>query len=163
MTVETGKVTGRRVLRFESFDELLAECERLARLEEQGKLRMLGNWSLAQIFEHLARGKEASIDGPPFRVPWYIRFVGPWLKTRFLTRGVPAGFKLPAKELPRFAPANTVETEAALERLRLAVQRLLNESQRVPHGVLGRLTAQEWNTLHLRHSEMHLSFALPVE
>ncbi|MFN5799079.1 MAG: DUF1569 domain-containing protein [Planctomyces sp.] len=32
---------------------------------------------------------------------------------------------------------------------------------RAPHPGFGRMTHQEWLLLHLRHSEMHLSFAIP--
>jgi hypothetical protein len=30
------------------------------------------------------------------------------------------------------------------------------------HPVLGKLTHEEWTQLHLRHAELHLSFAVPV-
>ena len=37
--VDTGKVAGRRMLRFESIDQAMAEVERLAETERAGRLR----------------------------------------------------------------------------------------------------------------------------
>lgn len=60
MTVNTKKVSGRRELRFNSFNDLLAEAERLC----AGEVKMLGNWTLAQMFEHIASGvnSDAAVD-----------------------------------------------------------------------------------------------------
>ncbi len=88
--VDTKKVA-RRTLHFNSLDEVLAEAERLV----AGSPRMLGNWSLGQTLVHLARGLDMAVEPAPFRAPWYVRLVGPWLKTRFLTKPMSAGFKLP--------------------------------------------------------------------
>ena len=46
--VNTGKVADRRVLRFESIDQVLAEVDRLAAAERAGRLRRLGDWTLGQ-------------------------------------------------------------------------------------------------------------------
>ena len=60
--VNTKTVTGRRELRYDNYDELLADAERLAGKE----VRTLGNWSYGQILRHLARSIDAMIDGAPF-------------------------------------------------------------------------------------------------
>jgi hypothetical protein len=41
MTIDTGKVTGRREVRYANFDEVRADAEQLA----AGPVRMLGNWT----------------------------------------------------------------------------------------------------------------------
>ena len=71
--VETVSVPGRRTLRFQSYDDILAD----ARAMNAQPTRYLGNWSLGQICEHLAKAIEYEIDGAPFAVPWYLRLVGP--------------------------------------------------------------------------------------
>jgi hypothetical protein len=51
MAVETKKVTGRRDISYSSYDELLADAQSVAASDN---VKMVGNWSLAQIFQHLA-------------------------------------------------------------------------------------------------------------
>jgi hypothetical protein len=50
MAVSAKKATGRRKLRFESYDDILADIDRLA----VSPVRCLGNWSLGQICRQLA-------------------------------------------------------------------------------------------------------------
>ncbi len=60
-TINTKQVTGRRVVRYESFDEILADAERLAVVPT----RTLGNWSIGQIFSHLAKSSDVLIVARP--------------------------------------------------------------------------------------------------
>jgi FPC/CPF motif-containing protein YcgG len=58
-----------------------------------------------------------------------------------------------------FQPAGQMsDINDALQRLRNAVARLQNERMTAKHPVLGQLNHDEWNQLHLRHAELHLSF-----
>ncbi|MFO0951857.1 MAG: DUF1569 domain-containing protein [Isosphaeraceae bacterium] len=76
MAVNTKSVAGRRTLRFETLDDILAELDRL-----EGKpLKVLGNWSVGQILAHLAIPMNGAIDGVKFPVPWYFRAVAKLLK-----------------------------------------------------------------------------------
>jgi len=50
------------------------------------------------------------------------------------------------------------ETQAALEHLKKSVARLQQETHREPSPFLGPLNLEEWNKLHCRHSELHMSF-----
>jgi hypothetical protein len=43
--VNTAKVAGPRLLRFESIDQALAEVERIVEAERAGRLKRLGNWT----------------------------------------------------------------------------------------------------------------------
>ena len=158
MTINTKQVEGRRTVHYENFDDLLADVNQLT----AGKVRTLGNWSLGQILSHLAKAFEYSIDGFPFLMPAPMRFVfGLVMKRRFLNRTLPSGFQLPKKASDLIpAEIDPVEASALLTK---AIDRLKNEQQRSPNPALGRLTIDEWNALHLRHAEMHLSFALPVK
>lgn len=64
VAVKTSKVIGRRCLRFESLDAVLADAEQLAAVES----KQLGNWTLGQILMHwaLRRGIPAGIRPPAF-------------------------------------------------------------------------------------------------
>lgn len=159
MSVNTKKVVGRRKLHFDSLDEIAAEAKRLASQDVQ----LLGNWSLGQIFSHLAISMNRTIDGTDFRPSLFIRMLGPLMKNRFLKRGVPSGFKMPAKMAADFGPADDATVAAALEELCDAIERFKTDSRRVPHPAFGKMTDQEWYQLHLRHAEMHLGFVVPAD
>ena len=154
MTINTKNVQGRRELKFQSLDEVIAEAEKLV---NSPQTRLLGNKSLDQILNHLAIATEGSIDGTAIKAPWFIRLVGPFLKGRLLKHKMPAGFKLPARFEDGYFPKSASPNDA-LQRLRNAVARLQNERMTAKHPVLGQLNHDEWNQLHLRHSELHLSF-----
>jgi len=157
MTVETKKVEGRRTVHYDTFDDLLADAERLGSCE----VKTLGNWSLGQIQKHLATAFECSIDGFPSNLPAPVRLIFRLaMKKRFLTRPLPAGFQLP-KKAGALIPGETTAADG-LSKLRGAIERLGAESNREPNPALGPLTIVEWNELHLRHAEMHMSFVVPV-
>lgn len=158
MAVDVKTVQGRRTLRFHTLDEVVADAERLvAGLGTQ----TIGNWPVSQLLTHLALAIHGSIDGIAFRAPWYVRLLAPFLKGRLLRKGLRPGFRLPgAAEAVAFPPAPS--PEAALETLRRAVARTHAEAMTARHPVLGPLTHDEWQQFHLRHAEMHLSFAVPA-
>ncbi|MEX2025870.1 MAG: DUF1569 domain-containing protein [Pirellulaceae bacterium] len=156
MPVATARVVGRRVLRFASLDEVLAEAERLAIAP---RVTMLGNWTLGQTLGHLAAAMQYSVDGANFRRPWYLGVIGPFLK-HLVLRKMPAGFRLP-EEVERIGvPTTSLTPGEGLARLREGVDRLSREPTRAAHFVFGRLTPQEWTAFHCRHAELHLSFAV---
>jgi hypothetical protein len=158
--IDTGKVAGRRQLHFNSLDDILADVERLANSRE---IRTLGNMSSGQILEHLATTMNKSIDGYQFGLPTPVRVVFRlFMKNKFLTKPMPAGFKLPVKAQAELVPGSTSQ-EAGLQDIRRAIKRLQTEPNRAPSPVLGPLTRDEWNQIHCRHSELHLSFLVPVD
>jgi hypothetical protein len=156
MTVETTKAQRRRDLHFSSYDELLAEARALA----SQPTRQLGNWSLGQICEHLAKAMDMAIDGPPYKPSWPLRVLGPFVKKRVITRGMSPGFKLP-KNAGTLIP-QPAETAAGIAALETAIARLERTPQRLPHFVFGPMTREEWDQLHFRHAELHLSFIVPA-
>jgi hypothetical protein len=158
-TINTAKVANRRQLHFNSVDEILADVEQLAK----GKIRTLGNWTPAQILTHLATHMDKSIDGFKGRPPWFIRLVGRWyFKNRFLNKGMPPGFQLPANAAKEFIADPGVRFEESLAGFRRAVERQKTETKRVPSPFLGPMTLEDWNRLHCRHAELHLSFLTPA-
>src|SRR5207244_91073 len=61
--VDTAKIADRRVLRFDSLDQMLAEVDRLVDAERIGRLKRLGNWTLGQTLGHLATWMEFGYTG----------------------------------------------------------------------------------------------------
>ncbi len=158
--IDTGKVTGRRKLHFNTIEDIRADVEGLANSRD---VRALGNLSPGQNLEHLATTFNKSIDGYQTQLPSPVRLVfRVLLKNKFLNQPMTAGFKLPAKAQAELVPGAT-PLEQGLNDIRRALGRLDLESQRAPSPVLGPLTRDEWNQLHCRHAELHLSFLVPVD
>ena len=156
MPVNTKQVATRRPLRYQTLADLLSDAEHLANTE----VEMVGNWSLAQVFDHLTKTMNASIDGFPFQGSLPMRvFLRLFMKKRFLTRSLPAGFQIPEQASP-LAPTAT-STDESMSALRLVIGRLRQESKRALHPFLGVLSRDEWTEFHLRHAELHMSFAVP--
>lgn len=150
MRVNTKRVVGRRLVRYDSLADLLDDAKRLSQVE----VRSLGNWSPGQVYEHLARSLDASIDGMDFSLPAPARWLMTLLmKKKFLKEKLPPGFKSSAA----FVPSETT-TEAGLVSLERAVLRQQQESSRAPHPAFGRIGRDGWTEFHLRHAEMHMSF-----
>jgi hypothetical protein len=159
-TINTARVSERRLLHFNTLDDIAADVDRLAGARD---IRALGNWSAGQVFNHLATVMNKSIDGFAHRPPALIRFVIRLLfKRRMLARTMPAGFKLPTKAAAELV-SPPISLEDGLAQIRKGFERLRRESQRAPHPVLGTLIREEWDQLHCRHSELHLSFLQAVE
>ncbi|HEX4128814.1 MAG TPA: DUF1569 domain-containing protein [Pirellulales bacterium] len=147
----------RRELRYANFDELLADAERSA----AGPVQALGNWTPGQIFEHLARSMNRSIDGFEGQAPWIVRWVArTFMKRRLLAGPMKPGFRLPPAAAAVLVPGSTDCTDG-LAALRQAVARLKTETHRAPSPFLGPLTREESDRLHLNHAALHMSFLVP--
>jgi hypothetical protein len=155
--VNTAKVSGRRELHFTKIGEIQADAERLA----SAPVRQLGNWQLGYALAHLAGAMKMSLDGASFRVPIYVRMIAPLFKKKLLRGPMKPGFKLPENASQELMPSGPVSTQEGLDDLRKTIDRLNRESQRHPSPVFGQMTRQEWDQLHLRHAELHLSFFVP--
>jgi hypothetical protein len=157
MAVDTRKVTNRRQLHFARVADILADVERL----NQGPIKPLGNWSGGQILKHLSVVMNGSIDGIHVRANWFIRLLVRMMKKRVLTKGMSPGFRLTGRSAEALVPP-PVSWEEGLQEFRRAVQRLQSETKREPSPFLGFLTREEWDQLHCRHAELHLSFLTPA-
>lgn len=156
MTVATKSVEGRRTVHYESLDDLLADAERLA----GGEVRMLGNWTLGQVLGHLAAALDASIDGFPGKMPWPIRIIAKLFMRKMLLQGpLKPGFKLPPQAEAKMVPQEMSVAEG-LSKLREAIERQGRETNRARHLALGNITREQWTQAHLRHAELHMSFAV---
>ncbi|WP_298867271.1 DUF1569 domain-containing protein [uncultured Gimesia sp.] len=148
------KTANRRTLSYASLQEVVEDARRLTEAEAP----TTGGWTKGQIFEHLARTMDSSLDGFAFTFPWPIRIMGQYFfKPRIFKNGMSPGFKLKGASKQALAPDPLADREA-LEHLTKSIQRLEAEPQRAFSPVFGQMTCEEWDKLHRRHSELHMSF-----
>jgi hypothetical protein len=157
MPVDTVKVHDRRKLDYASFEEMLADADRLA----SGPVKVLGNWSAGQIFRHLALAYNGSIDGFTMTFPWPLRMMARVFKKKLINGSMPPGFNLPSEGAKAIAPGETTTAEGLAD-LHSAVARLERESHRAKHPMFGDLSKEQWNTIHLNHASLHMSFLVPL-
>ena len=158
--VDTGKVVGRRTLRFETIDEMMADVDRLAEAERAGRLKRIGNWAPGQIFGHLAGWAEFGYTGSPLNPPFFIKWILRLRKQKFLWQPMPAGVKIPGVKGGTLV-TEPMSTDEGLARLRRVMERLKKEPPTHSHNVFGQLTHEESIAINLRHAELHLSFLVP--
>lgn len=158
--VNTGTVAGRRTLRFESLDEMLADVDRLAEAERAGRLKRLGNWTLGQALGHIAGWMDYGFTGFPLKAPFFVRWIVRLRKRQYLYGSMPAGVRIPRVEGGTRA-TEPLSLDEGLARLRRVSERLQKEAPTVPSPVFGPLTHAESIALNLRHAELHLGFFVP--
>jgi uncharacterized protein DUF1569 len=156
MPNDTSKVQGRRKVQYSSLRDVLADAERMSK----GPVEALGNWSAGQIFLHLAKSLNTSIDGSDAKPSWFFRLMARMMKKRILRGPMPPGFKLPPAAAQVLVPGPT-STDEGLAALRAAIARQEREPKRAPSPFLGRLSHEEWTQLHLNHAALHMSFLVP--
>jgi hypothetical protein len=157
--LNTAKVFDRRKLRFETIGELRAEVDRVVGAERAGTLSLVGNWTVGQIFGHLAAWINYSYDGYPLKPPpWFIRIILRWQVKKYLKHGMPAGVRIPRVENGTLA-TEPLDTDEGAKRLRAALVRLASdEPARYDSPAFGPMSHADRIQLNLRHAELHLSF-----
>lgn len=160
--IDTRTVTGRRTLRFSSWDEVIAETHRLSASARAGTLKSVGNWSLAEMFDHLANLLAVATGDLRFTAPWPVRVLGRTIGRRLLLgRDLRPGMALRGAAA-RLLPAEGVTLDAAEARLLGLLGRVrAGERLTAPSPLLGPLTHEEWTDLQLRHFGHHYSFVRP--
>ena len=151
--------TDRRDVNYASLDDFRADIETLA----AGPVSTVGNWSFGQILTHLARTMNSSIDGFPFKMAWPIRtLLSIFFKRSILHKKMSSGYKLP-KRGRSLLPEDPISDEEGVRAALAAIERVVNETPTAEHPFMGRMTPGEWKLLHLRHAELHMSFARPAD
>lgn len=170
----------RRSLDLATLDDLAREADRIehaARAEGEG-LRVTGNWSAGQIMIHVARLIERSMDGfgalpiSEHPIPTGLRAIAAKAqragdvaaeraaRERMLAASwQPCG---PSPALPgEIDPPVQAWTPDGAAHLRVVLGRIrAKHPMDKPSPTLGRLSADEWLAIHLRHAELHLSFII---
>jgi hypothetical protein len=158
--VDTGKVAGRRILRFESIDQMMADVDRLVEAERAGRLERLGNWTLGQTLAHLSAWGEYSYTGIPMKTPFFIKWILRMGKQKFIHEPMRAGVKIPGVEGGTLA-TEPVPLEVALERMQRVMEKLKSQAPTIVHSIFGQLSHDEWIAINLRHGELHLGYQVP--
>jgi hypothetical protein len=159
-TVVDLKNVQRRSLKLNSLADLDAELARIEQAHRQGRLQRLGNWTPGQILGHLAAWLEFGWRGypPVLNPPLPIRVLLRLTKRRFLSRPLPAGFRIPKVEGGTVG-TEPLEFDEGMARLRQALERLRRgEAPPHPSPVFGTMSHAEAVQANLRHSELHLSY-----
>ena len=142
-------------LKFDDLNDLLEHIKRLS----ADKHHTRGQWTIAQIFFHLAAAFEGSVNGLPAGYSMPARVIARrfrWLITRYR---FPPWMPIPSSIKEALEPPATADFCHEKQRLVLAIESFQNYTDdHPPHPVLGRLTHIEWIGFHLRHCEHHLLF-----
>jgi hypothetical protein len=146
---------GRRTLRFNSLDEVMADVDLLLRGNST-----VGNWTLAQICRHLATVMRRVVDLPASTPSDPSQWVSEKEKRAVLESGrLEEGIPTPAILLPD----KELNERAEAEGLRAAIAHYKASSGPViPHRIFGPLSKSEWDRLQCVHCAHHLSFAIPA-
>jgi len=148
----------RRPLDFQDLGQVIGDVQDLRR---RGYTRA-GNWTLAQVADHLAIFFRGSLEGFSRRMPWIVRaLVGkPILGLILRKRRMRAGVQVPQV----FLPGDPRDDEVAVEQLVGLIERFRNHTGPLqPSPLFCHLTRQQWTDLHLIHAAHHLSFLLPAD
>jgi hypothetical protein len=142
--VDTGKVAGRRSLRFESTDQVMAEVDRLVEAEHAGRLKRLGNWTLGQALGHLSVWGRVQLHGRAHQGPVLPQMDAAAAET----------------EISECADAGRREDSGRRGRNvgDRAMDRLKSEAPTALNVIFGPLSHEEWIAINLRHAELHLGF-----
>ncbi len=156
--VDTAKVQERRSLTFSSMQEILDDVEYLASGDPPAST---GNWTPAQIMQHLTIVINCSIDGfPAPKVSLPMRLIGRLMRKKALNNPLSPGIRFP-KNLQYLEPRTKLTWEEAVDDFRAAMARLdtLTMTHRSP--IFGKLSHDQWVQLHCRHAELHFGFIHP--
>ena len=146
-------------LRFADLSDAKADVRAL---REQG-YELTGNWSLAQILDHLNKALAMTFDGADFGPPAVVRPIIRMIMMPMVRRGAP--IKMRAKAPGPVKPKSVDqldEDECAQRFYELADRLLAADAQFVhPHPMMGKLNRQQWLDMQTWHCAHHLSFAVP--
>lgn len=153
------KIVPFHVVKLATFDDMLAEVDRLIASERAGTLEPTGNWTLGQTLGHLAGWMSYPYDGypPDLRPPWFVKLVLRGKKNKFFTAGMPRGVRIPKIE-GGTKSTEPLSTEEGAARLRKAAARMKAHAPTIPNPIFGPLTHEEWIGMNLRHAELHLGY-----
>jgi len=159
-SIDTATLSDRRILHFTSIDDCLDEANRLAASYRRGACNQLGNWTLGQVFGHLATWAEFAYSPCPIKAPWIVRFMMGFQKNKFLHGPMKPGIRIPKVEHGTLG-TEAMEMEEGLTRFRKAFERLKRETPTCPSPVFGLFTRLEAQAMNERHAELHFGFFIP--
>ena len=145
-----------RVLRFDTLDQVLADAKKIA---EHPDAPTRGNWSASQNIWHVARYLQASVEGYPFQVPWWMKLVGPLMKKSMTTKAMSSGYNAPKAVAIEMEPQNIDPALTAMGPALALLEEWVGKAKDqgfIPRNpAFGPMTTEQWVGLHCRHAEMH--------
>ena len=158
-SVETLK---RRQLDFHSFDEVLADIDKL----RTGGYDMAGKWDLAQCCGHLSTWMNFAVDGVP-KAPLPIRMML-WMlrhtvgKKKLWSVITTRKMKTGAPTFNQTVPTAGGDADGAVQGLKQSIERFRGHAGEYrPSPLFGQLTREQAAQLQLVHCGHHLSFLVP--
>ena len=162
MTVNT-KTAERRKLQFGSLDDILADAEAVT-AGGTADPPVTGNWTAAQNIHHVAFTVGMSNRGFDLPIPLPMKLFGRTLKLLGMhTKPINPGIKPPAKVAAAFAPPDDITVADALQKLRDEIAYAKEHGMTHPSPLFGKLSDDQWKTVHCRHAELHFGFIRPVD
>ena len=141
-----------------SLDSIQSLREEVVRANQDGH-GTTGNWSVGQIYYHLAATFEGSVEGLPPGYPSIIRLAIRPFRRLVTEKKFPRWIPIPAAIRHKLDPPNDAEAAEQYQRLLRSIDQFSShDGDFPPHPVLGPLSAQEWLGFHIRHCQHHLSF-----
>ena len=162
MTIDT-KSAPRRDVSFRSFDDILADLDRISEGLDAGTAVTTGNWTVGEITDHCAKFLRFACDGFEGKAPAPLRFI---FRALFFKKAIgpdplPSGFKLP-KQASSLLPREGVDNREGIDELRKQLKRVLaGKEMNQPSPVFGPVTHDQWMIVQTKHCAMHLSFIHP--
>ena len=150
----------RRKIRFNSFEQILADAEKIL---DSKHVECLGNWTPGQIFEHLAKSFRSSMHESKAVLSIWRRIIAKIVKPFVLRFGLPSGVQIePASKVAadKFMPRAKVTTEEDFELLKQVIGKLSTEPMTARQNLFGHMSSKDWEMMHCRHAELHLSYLL---
>jgi len=149
-------IPSRPELHFNSFDELLADLEKL----HTSGWEKSGQWSLAQVCDHLARGMNCMLDGGMPYIPGPFRWIARAMVRRMVRKQKYPSLKVSAPKAMK--PVPDITEAAAILDVQAAVARLQQLSGSTvyvhPFGVL---SMHDFHQMVLLHAAHHLAYLRP--
>lgn len=148
----------RRRLDFRSWDDLLADADRLARAGYD----RAGRWSLSQALDHVGAGLRVAVAGSTERMPWVMRMAARSVALPAMRawRWIPAGIPAPPWWQPHVAA--DADDAAAVARFRTEVDAFrAHAGPYHAHPAFDRLDRRVYEDLMLVHASHHLGFLVP--
>ena len=157
--IPEGSMGAQRNIHLKSYSEIIAEIHRL---QSEGYQKG-GNWSLGQICSHLNYYMQGSLDGYGKKMlPWIVRVsFGNFVKKALMKTAIyKPGQMTDPDSVPGADSGESEEISKAIQSL----QRLEKEDSPLHFSpLMGELSREEWNSIHINHANHHLSFLHPVQ
>lgn len=134
----------------------IEKCQQKLRAMNPSRIKVIGEWNMSEVFNHLAQSIEFSIAGyPEHKSDNFKKYLGSQAFALFSYRGRMAHNL--AEAIPGAAPLDDSDSLLALSRLLTALNDFrVYKGELKPHFAYGTLTHQQYTWAHVMHVNNHL-------